>query len=109
MKANRTSAIAELCRTTDATSAEGLRGGSGCSVKRVMVREDLIRRVNPSPVWVACSNIPRGNRFVSGKVLFHSHRNSSVTELHPLNGQRCRGRVIRYTKANVLSSMRVAR
>ena len=63
-KAKSTSEIAETCRTTEATSAEGLLGDSGCNENSVMVREDLIRRMNPSPVGcllMLCS----GTRLVS--------------------------------------------
>jgi hypothetical protein len=50
MNAESTSAIAEACKTADATSAEGPRRGSGCTENRLIVRDDLIRRVIPSPV-----------------------------------------------------------
>jgi len=35
--------MAELCRTTEATSADGPRRASGCTLKRLIVRDDLIR------------------------------------------------------------------
>ena len=37
-------------KIAEATMPDGARGGSGCIVKRVMVREDLIRRVKPLSV-----------------------------------------------------------
>jgi hypothetical protein len=46
----RTSAIALAWKIAEATMPDGARGGSGCIVKRVMVREDLIRRVKPLSV-----------------------------------------------------------
>jgi hypothetical protein len=58
MNAESTSAIAEPCRTADATSAEGPRRGSGCTVNRLIVRDDLIRRVVPSPVRKPAPTLP---------------------------------------------------
>ena len=48
MKAKPTIAMAALCTTTEATIAEGPRRGSGCTENRVIVREDLIRLMDPS-------------------------------------------------------------
>ena len=48
MKARPTIAMAAPCTTTDATKEDGPLRGSGWIVNRVIVREDLIRRVNPS-------------------------------------------------------------
>ena len=50
MKARPTIAMAAPCTTTDATKEDGPLRGSGWIVNRVIVREDLIRRVNPSQI-----------------------------------------------------------
>jgi hypothetical protein len=55
-------AIAAEWNTTDATIAEGPRRGSGCRVKRVIVREDLMRRVDSSLFGFTCYSLDPGNR-----------------------------------------------
>lgn len=81
--AESTSAIAEACRTADATSAEGPRRGSGCTVNRLIVRDDLIRRVIPSPVgWPARTS--HGEQVVLlVECSPYGAPNSRASELHP--------------------------
>src|SRR6266568_5268637 len=50
VKASNTIAITVQCATRDATKDDVPCRGSGCSVNREIVREDLIRRMNPSLV-----------------------------------------------------------
>jgi len=68
-KVERMNAIAAEWNTADATRADGPRGASGCMVKSVMVREDLIRPVNPSLFGLPDSHCTRGTVSVSGEVL----------------------------------------
>ena len=103
-------AIAAEWNTTEATRAEGPRRGSGCSEKRVMVREDLIRRVNPSLFGLPATHCTRGTVVVSGEVLLsRSLPNSGVTELHPGMVIAVKSRDPESAMANVHLSMLVAR
>ena len=50
MKARPTIPMAAPCTTTEATKEDGPLRGSGWIENRVIVREDLIRRVDPSQI-----------------------------------------------------------
>ena len=76
-------AIAAEWNTTDATIADGPRRASGCIVKRVMVREDLIRPVNPSLFGLPDSHCMRGQLHVPGEVLLMPSLTPGPAELHP--------------------------
>jgi hypothetical protein len=83
MNADSTSAIAEPWRTADATNAEGPRRGSGCTVNKLIVRDDLIRRMIPFPVRQPAP-ILHGNRKCCWlSVSSHGAPNLRATELHP--------------------------
>jgi hypothetical protein len=56
------------CRMAEATYEDGPRLASGCTENRVIVREDLIRRMNLSD-WATCSYFTEGAIFRTGWML----------------------------------------
>jgi hypothetical protein len=73
-----------------------------------MVREDLIRPVNPSLFGLPDSHCTRGTVAVSGEVLLMAALTSGATELHLGLVNAVKMRDPDAALANVLLSMRVA-